>query len=35
MLLQLERSGVEIAVEPERIKAAFDRDPPYKPDKKV
>jgi 3-hydroxyisobutyrate dehydrogenase len=34
MLLQLERSGVEIAVDPDRIKAAFDRDPPYKPDAK-
>jgi 3-hydroxyisobutyrate dehydrogenase len=34
MLLQLERSGVEIAVEPDRIKAAFERDPPYKPDPK-
>ena len=34
MLLQLERSGVEIAVEPDRIKAAFERDPPYKPDTK-
>ena len=34
MLLQLERSGVEIAVEPGRIKAALERDPPYKPDTK-
>ena len=34
MLLQLERSGVEIAVEPDRIKAALERDPPYKPDPK-
>jgi 3-hydroxyisobutyrate dehydrogenase len=33
MLLQLERSGVEIAVDPDRIKAAFERDPPYKPPK--
>jgi 3-hydroxyisobutyrate dehydrogenase len=30
MLLQLERSGVEIAVEPDRIRAALDRDPPFK-----
>ena len=34
MLLQLERSGVEIAVEPDRIKAALERDPPFKPDPK-
>jgi 3-hydroxyisobutyrate dehydrogenase-like beta-hydroxyacid dehydrogenase len=34
MLLQLERSGVKIAVEPDRIKAAFERDPPYKPNGK-
>jgi 3-hydroxyisobutyrate dehydrogenase len=32
MLLQLERSGVEIAVEPDRIKAAIERDPPFKVD---
>jgi 3-hydroxyisobutyrate dehydrogenase len=30
MLLQLERSGVEVAVEPDRIKAALERDPPFK-----
>jgi 3-hydroxyisobutyrate dehydrogenase len=30
MLLQLERSGVEIAVEPDRIRAALDRDAPFK-----
>jgi 3-hydroxyisobutyrate dehydrogenase len=29
MLLQLERSGVEVAVEPDRIKAVLDRDPPF------
>jgi 3-hydroxyisobutyrate dehydrogenase len=34
MLLQLERSGVDIAVEPDRIKAALERDPPFKPDPK-
>ena len=34
MLLQLERSGVAIAVEPERLKAALDRDPPAKGDPK-
>ena len=34
MLLQLERSGVEIAVDPDRIKAALERDPPFKPDPK-
>ena len=31
MLLQLERSGVEIAVDADRIKAVLERDPPYKP----
>ncbi len=30
MLLQLERSGVDIAVEPEGIKAALERDRPFK-----
>ncbi len=30
MLLQLERSGVEVAVEPDRIRAALERDPPFK-----
>jgi 3-hydroxyisobutyrate dehydrogenase len=30
LLLQLERSGVEIAVEPARIEAVLDRDPPFK-----
>jgi len=34
MLLQLERAGVEVAVEPDRIKGVFERDPPYKPDTK-
>ena len=34
MLLQLERAGVQVAVEPERIKAALERDPPYKGDPK-
>ena len=28
MKLQLERSGVEIAVNPDRLKAALERDPP-------
>jgi len=30
LLLQLERTGVEIAVEPARIKAVLERDPPHK-----
>jgi 3-hydroxyisobutyrate dehydrogenase len=30
MLLQLERSGVEVAVEPGRIEAVLERDPPFK-----
>ena len=30
MLLQLERSGVEVAVEPDRIEAVLERDPPFK-----
>ncbi len=30
LLLQLERSGVEVAVEPARIKAVLERDPPFK-----
>jgi 3-hydroxyisobutyrate dehydrogenase len=30
MLLQLERSGVEVAVASDRIKAALARDPPFK-----
>ena len=30
MLLQLERSGAEVAVEPDRIKAVLERDPPFK-----
>jgi 3-hydroxyisobutyrate dehydrogenase len=30
MLPQLERSGVSVAVEPQRIKAALERDPPFK-----
>ena len=30
MMLQVERSGVKIAVDPQRIAEAFDRDPPYK-----
>jgi 3-hydroxyisobutyrate dehydrogenase-like beta-hydroxyacid dehydrogenase len=30
MLLQVERSGVEVAVEPDRIKAVLERDPPFK-----
>ena len=34
MLLQLERAGVSVAVEPERIEAALERDPPYKGDPK-
>jgi 3-hydroxyisobutyrate dehydrogenase len=34
MLLQLERSGVSVAVEPDRLAAALERDPPYKGDPK-
>jgi 3-hydroxyisobutyrate dehydrogenase len=34
MLLQLERSGVKVAVEPEQLEAALKRDPPYKGDPK-
>jgi hypothetical protein len=34
MLPQLERSGVSIAVDAERIKAALDRDPPFNADPK-
>jgi 3-hydroxyisobutyrate dehydrogenase len=34
MLPQLERSGVAIAVDSERIKAALDRDPPFNADPK-
>lgn len=34
MKLQIERAGVKIAVEPERIKEALDRDPPAKNDPK-
>jgi 3-hydroxyisobutyrate dehydrogenase len=34
MLLQLERSGVSVAVEPRRLAAALERDPPYKGDPK-
>jgi len=34
MLPQLERSGVSLAVEPERIKAALERDPPFNADPK-
>jgi len=34
MLLQLERAGLEVKVEPDRIKAALDRDPPAKGDPK-
>jgi 3-hydroxyisobutyrate dehydrogenase len=30
MLLQLERSGVEVSVEPDRIRAVLERDPPFK-----
>jgi 3-hydroxyisobutyrate dehydrogenase len=30
MMLQVERSGVKIGVDPQRIAEAFDRDPPYK-----
>jgi len=34
MKLQIERAGVEIAVDPERIKAALERDPPAAGDPK-
>lgn len=34
MLLQLERSGVTVGVEPEQLKAALERDPPFKGDPK-
>ena len=34
MLLQLERSGVTVAVEPKRLEAALGRDPPFKGDPK-
>lgn len=34
MLLQLERVGLELKVEPDRIKAALERDPPAKGDPK-
>jgi 3-hydroxyisobutyrate dehydrogenase-like beta-hydroxyacid dehydrogenase len=34
MLLQLERAGVAVAVEPKRIEAALERDPPFKGDPK-
>lgn len=34
MLLQLERSGVAVAVEPQRLEAALERDPPYRGDPK-
>jgi 3-hydroxyisobutyrate dehydrogenase len=34
MLLQLERSGVSVAVEPARIEAVLERDPPFKGDPK-
>jgi len=34
MLPQLERSGVSIAIDAERIKAALDRDPPFNADPK-
>jgi 3-hydroxyisobutyrate dehydrogenase len=34
MLQQLERAGVEIAVEPRLIEAALARDPPYSGDPK-
>jgi 3-hydroxyisobutyrate dehydrogenase len=29
MLLQLERCGIEIKIDPQRIREAFERDPPY------
>ena len=32
MLPQLERSGVTVSVEPERLQAALERDPPFKGD---
>jgi 3-hydroxyisobutyrate dehydrogenase len=34
MLLQLERAGVTVAVMPDRLKAALERDPPLKGDPK-
>ena len=34
MLLQHERAGVTVAVEPPRLAAALERDPPYKGDPK-
>jgi 3-hydroxyisobutyrate dehydrogenase-like beta-hydroxyacid dehydrogenase len=34
MLLQLERAGVSVAVEPRRIETALERDPPFKGDPK-
>jgi 3-hydroxyisobutyrate dehydrogenase len=34
MLLQQERAGISVSVEPERLKAALDRDPPFKGDPK-
>jgi 3-hydroxyisobutyrate dehydrogenase-like beta-hydroxyacid dehydrogenase len=34
MLLQLERVGITISIDPERIKAALERDPPAKGDPK-
>ena len=34
MLLELERAGVTVAVEPPRLAAALERDPPYKGDPK-
>jgi hypothetical protein len=34
MVPQLERSGVTVAVAPERLKAALERDPPYAGDPK-
>jgi hypothetical protein len=29
MLLQLERAGLEVKVDPQRIQEALDRDPPF------
>jgi 3-hydroxyisobutyrate dehydrogenase len=34
MLMELERAGVTVSVTPDRIKAALERDPPYKGDPK-
>ena len=34
MLLQLERAGVSVAVDPKWLAAALERDPPYKGDPK-